>query len=284
MPKPSQPALRNAPLVGVPWRTEKQERARDLRYNRDYLDAVRTAGGEPVQVSLLHSPAKLAQIARTLDAIVLPGSPADVDPNLYGASSHAKASKPDTKREKTDFALLKHALTAGKPVLAICYGIQSLNVYLGGSLYQDIPSELPRSLTHSSPSDNCDATHEVRVTGRHLGMLAGRLQIKVNSVHHQSVRRPGQGLRVAAKAPDGVIEAVEWTRGPGWALGVQWHPERTPEDPLAQQLFGRLVFEAAIARIARRGGQRKPARRRSSRATRAAAKAPNKGTRPGRHK
>jgi putative glutamine amidotransferase len=261
MPKPFKPAPSNAPRVGVPWRTEKQERARDLRYNRDYLEAVQNAGGEPVQISLLSPPAKLAQIAKTLDAVVLPGSPADVDPKLYGASAHAKAAKPDPRREKTDFALLKHALAAGKPVLAICYGIQSLNVYCGGSLYQDIPSELPRPLTHSSKSDHKDAVHEVRVSGGRLAALVGRPNIQVNSVHHQSVRRPGQGLRVAAKAPDGVIEALEWTRGPGWALGVQWHPERTPKDPLAQKLFRRLVFEAAIARIARNGSaELRPAR------------------------
>ena len=166
------------PRVGVPWRTEKQERNRDMRLNRDYLEAVRKAGGEPVQVSLLLPPDKLAQIAKTLDAIVLPGSPADIDPKLYGEPSHIKAGRPDARREKTDFALLKHALAAGKPVLAICYGIQSLNVYLGGSLYQDVPSQLRRPLIHSSDSDHKDATHEVRVTGGRLAMLAHRTKIK----------------------------------------------------------------------------------------------------------
>jgi putative glutamine amidotransferase len=299
MPKPQQSAPDKAPRIGVPWRTEKQERARDMRYNRDYLEAVRKAGGEPVQISLLSPPAKLAQIAKALDAFVLPGSPADVDPKLYGARAHAKAAKPDVKREKTDFALLKHALPAGKPVLAICYGIQSLNVYLGGSLYQDIPGELPRALTHSRDRDHKDAMHEVRVTGGRLAMLAGRPDIRVNSVHHQSVRRPGRGLRVTAKAPDGVIEAVEWTLGPGWALGVQWHPERTPKDPLAQKLFRRLVFEAAIARNQRLGSParasrsagrakrtRSPRRARggasaTARATRASAKAPNTRSKSG---
>lgn len=280
------------PRVGVPWRTEKQERKRDLRYNRNYLDAVRKAGGEPVQVSLLSPPAKLAQIARTLDAVVLPGSPADIDPKLYGAKSHAKASKPDAKREKTDFALLKHALAAGKPVLAICYGIQSLNVHCGGSLFQDIPSELASPLTHSSDSDHQDATHEVLVAGGRLQALVGSPKIQVNSVHHQSVRQPGQGLRVTAKAPDGVIEALEWTRGPGWALGVQWHPERTPKDPLAQKLFRQLVFEAAIARVARQSSparrasaSKRPARRGGTRppgrTTRGAAKAPNTRSKSG---
>jgi putative glutamine amidotransferase len=105
--------------------------------------------------------------------------------------------------------------------------------------------------------------HEVHITRGHLAMLAGKTTVKVNSVHHQSVRRPGIGLRITAKSPDGVIEAVEWTQGPGWALGVQWHPERTPDDPLARQLFRRLVFEAAIARIARQN----PPKRHTTRAT-----------------
>jgi putative glutamine amidotransferase len=244
------------PRVGVPWRSERQERARDLRYNRDYLEAVRKAGGEPVQISLLSTPAKLAEVAKTLDAFVLPGSPADVDPKLYGARPHPRAARPDAKRESADFALLKHALASGKPVLAICYGIQSLNVYLGGSLYQDIPSQLPRALVHSGSLDHRDAVHQIRISGGRLAVLAGGPNTKVNSVHHQSVRRPGRRLRVTAKAPDGVIEAVEGT-GSSWVVGVQWHPERTPKDPLAQKLFRRLVFEAVIARNARparRGG------------------------------
>ena len=232
------------PRVGVPWRTVKQERARDLRLNRDYLRAVRKAGGRPVQVSLLYSPAKLHQLAKTLDAIVLPGSPADVNPKKYGAKRHAKSAKPDARRENTDFSLLKHALPAGKPVLAICYGIQSLNVYLGGSLIQDIPSELRRPLIHSSSDHHADATHPVRIQGDRLAELAGRTKVMVNSLHHQSVRRLGRGLRVTARAPDGVIEAVEWTRGPGWVVGVQWHPERMPDDALAKKLFRRLVSEA----------------------------------------
>jgi len=235
------------PRVGVPWRTVKQERARDLRLNRDYLRAVRAAGGQPVQVSLLSPPAKLHQLAKTLDAIVLPGSPADVNPERYRAKRHKKSAKPDVRRENTDFALLTHAIPAGKPVLAICYGVQSLNVHLGGSLIQDIPSELRSPLTHSHSDHHADATHQVRIKGGRLAELAGRTKVTVNSLHHQSVRRPGRGLRVTAQAPDGVIEAVEWTRGPGWVVGVQWHPERMPDDALAKKLFRRLVSEARSA-------------------------------------
>jgi len=273
------------PRVGVPWRTAKQERARDLRYNQDYLDSVRKAGGEPVQLSLLSPPEEFARIAGTLDAFILPGSPADIDPKLYNAPAHAKAARPDLKRQRTDFALLEHALAAGKPVLATCYGIQSLNVYLGGSLYQDIPSQMRDPLIHSSDSDHKDAAHEIRVSGGRLAGLAGRRDVRVNSSHHQSVKKPGRNLRVTAKAPDGVIEALEWTGGPGWVVGVQWHPERMPRDPLAQKLFRRLVSEALLARNSARGSEQAGAK---PRATRVAMKAPNKraisGRRAGRGK
>jgi putative glutamine amidotransferase len=250
--KPASASARSdGPVIGVPWRTLRQETRRDLRLNRDYLEAVRAAGGNPVQISLQMPPGELARLAHTLDAIVLPGSPADVSPKYFRATPHPRAAKPDIKRENTDFALLRHALPAGKPVLAICYGTQLLNVHLGGSLFQDIPSELRRPLVHSS-KDHSDAMHAVRITGGYLAELAGLGKFTVNSLHHQSVQRLGRGLRATARAADGVIEAVEWTRGPGWVVGVQWHPERMPRDPLAKKLFKRLVSEAARAAASRR--------------------------------
>jgi putative glutamine amidotransferase len=254
-----------------------------MRRNQLYLDSIRAAGGEPIQISLLQPPAKLARLAKMFDGFVLPGSPVDITPGLFGARPHAKAAKPDLKREKTDFALLTHALPAGKPVLAICYGIQSLNVFCGGSLVQDIPSELPGALTHSTRSDKIDAAHEISIAGSELAQLAGSDRASVNSVHHQSIERPGDGLRVAAQAPDGVIEAVEWTAGPGWALGVQWHPERTPEDPLAQKIFCRLVEKAAASRHAKDASAKSPAAKRRQ-ATRRAGKAIHRISKTGRHR
>jgi putative glutamine amidotransferase len=269
------------PRVGVPWRTVKQERRRDLRYNQDYLHAVREAGGEPVQISLQSSPGELEQIAKSLDAFVLPGSPADVNPRKFGEPPHEECGKADVRREATDSALLRHALPAGKPVLAICYGIQSMNVHLGGSLVQDIPSTLRRPLIHSSPVDSRDATHQVNLTGGGLAELAGGPQATVNSVHHQSVGRLGRGLRVIARAPDGVIEAIEWTAGPGWALGVQWHPERTPDDPFSKNLFRRLVSKAAEAPGKPAATSKKRAIAKPK-ATRRPKNAPNRKGRPGR--
>ena len=118
-----------------------------------YLHAVEGAGGEAVLLSLVSGTETLKREAENLDAVVLTGSPADVDPAHYGAKRHPAAADADAARERTDFALLEHALAAGKPVLAICYGIQSLNVFLGGSLIQDIPTELGTKICHSPEED-----------------------------------------------------------------------------------------------------------------------------------
>ena len=235
------------PRIGVPWRSVKDE-ARQRRQSYDYyLKAIRDAGGEPVEISLSWNPKRLARTVKSLDAVVLPGSPADVNPKLYNCARHEKTNDPDPKREAADVALLDHALVTGKPVLAICYGAQLLNVHLEGSLLQDIPSELKTQIKHSSGKSESDPYHPIRIEDGHLAELAGGSSVRVNSSHHQSVQKPGRGLRVAARAPDGVIEALEWTAGPGWAVGVQWHPERMPDDPFAAALFRRLVREAQDA-------------------------------------
>jgi putative glutamine amidotransferase len=159
----------------------------------------------------------------------------------------------DPPRELTDRALLDHAFAAGKPVLAICYGIQLLNVHLGGTLIQDIQSELPEHLQHEkdkSSGETRDPEHAVRLEGgSRLAALAGAADARVNSSHHQSIRDAGRGLRVTAHAPDGVIEAVEWTGDANWVVGVQWHPERMDGDAFAAALFRDLVA-ATAARIA----------------------------------
>lgn len=245
------PRTTRLPRVGVPWRSVKDEAKGRRTYYDLYLDAVRNAGGEPVELSLSLTAEELAQKAASLDAFVLPGSPADVNPELYNSGRHEKTADPDPKREATDVTLLDHALAAAKPVLAICYGTQLLNVYLKGTLRQDIPSELGTEIDHDREEDGADAFHAARIEGGHLGELAGQVdgsaEISVNSSHHQAILNPGRGLRVTARAPDGVIEAVEWTGSPDWVVGVQWHPERMRGDALAEALFRQLVSEARSA-------------------------------------
>jgi putative glutamine amidotransferase len=246
------------PRVGVPWRTAAEESANQRAKIDKYLHAVERAGGEAVLLSLVSSPAELRRRAQDLDAILLTGSPADIDPAHFGAKRHPATADADAARERTDFTLLEHALDAGKPVLAICYGIQSLNVFLGGSLVQDIPTELGSKICHSPKEDYLpngeetpDAMHDARFDSGTVLNLSGTAQAEVNSWHHQSVLDPGRSLRVTAHAPDGVIEAVEWTGDSNWVVGVQWHPERMPGDPLAQALFRNLLTAARQSEAAK---------------------------------
>jgi putative glutamine amidotransferase len=239
------------PRVGVPYRTRNEEVTGLSAKLENYLEAVRRAGAEPVPISLLLSPVELHQLAQTLDGVVLTGSPADVDPARYGAARQLECATPDPDRERTDFALLEHAFAEHKPVLAICFGIQSLNVFLGGTLIQDIPSEMHTKIEHEWERERGapEPFHAAGMEpGSQLAQLAGSNEARVNSSHHQSVKELGRGLRIAARAPDGVIEAVEWTGDSNWVTGVQWHPERmAATDALAQTLFRSLV-SAATAR------------------------------------
>ena len=211
-------------------------------------------------ISLQMPRAELDRLTATLDAFVLPGSPADVDPARYGAQRHAATTDPDPLREQADYALLDHAFSQKKPVLAICYGVQLLNVYLGGSLIQDIPSELGTQIRHDKkglPPGSADPQHLALIAaGSKIAQLAGAAEAEVNSSHHQAIRAPGRRLRVTARAPDGVIEAVEWTgdgstiltQGSNCVIGVQWHPERMASDFTAA-LFRELIAAAHGATV-----------------------------------
>lgn len=243
------------PRVGIPWRTREEERQRNVEKLSYYFEAVRRAGGQPEHVSLGLSNEELREQASTLDAFVLPGSPADVDPVRYAEPRHPKTKTLDANRDRTDSAILDHALAAHKPVLAICYGCQILNVHQGGTLVQDIPAEKPASDQHGKTdlavgSTTKDLEHEATLApGSHLQKLAGGTDVTINSSHHQSIDRPGEKLRITARGADGIVEGVELQSPDQWVLGVQWHPERMPEDAFAQRLFADFVGAARKARL-----------------------------------
>jgi putative glutamine amidotransferase len=244
----------NRPRIGVPWRTSEEEVAANLPKIRNYADAVSLAGGDPILLSLAH-PETLHEQFADLDGFVLPGSPADVNPAEYGASNRGKSAPPDPAREDTDRAILGHAFAEQKPVLAICYGCQLLNVYLGGTLIQDVRTETGTTVAHRKkdlePEPPDDPLHDVRFTGdSQLAKIAGSTSALVNSSHHQSVAIPGRQLRITAQAPDGIVEAIEWTGDATWVIGVQWHPERMRGDTLAARLFSELIAAARGARRA----------------------------------
>jgi putative glutamine amidotransferase len=248
-------ATPHKPHVGIPWRTSQEESQQNREKLRYYFDRVREAGGDPEAISLSLSPKELQDKLENLDAFVLPGSPADVDPSRYGAERHPKTASLDPARDQTDFAVLAHAKHAEKPVLAICYGCQILNVFFKGNLIQDIPSEKPGTLRHgktdlAANSTAGDLEHPARFEpGSRLAQLAGNSEATINSSHHQAIDHPGSGLRVTARATDGIVEGVELQSPREWVVGVQWHPERMPDDVLARRLFEDFV-SAARSRVA----------------------------------
>jgi putative glutamine amidotransferase len=248
--------IQQKPRVGIPWRTREEERGGTVEKLNFYFDAVRRAGGEPQHVSLGLSDEELKKQAASLEAFVLPGSPADVDPVLYAEPRHAKTKTLDADRDRTDSAILTHALETHKPVLAICYGCQILNVHQGGSLVQDIPSEKPGSDAHGKTDLAASATtkdleHPATLAEASLlQKLAGATDVRINTSHHQSIERPGEKLRVTARGADGIIEGVELQSPDDWVVGVQWHPERMPGDAFAQKLFADFVSAARKSRLA----------------------------------
>ena len=192
------PASPNLPRIGIPWRTSQEEGEQLRPKVQDYENAVREAGGEPVLLSLQAGATLNDQLA-SLDGFLLPGSPADVEPKEYGASNQGKSEPPDLPRERTDRAILEHAFAEKKPVLAICYGCQLLNVYLGGTLIQDLRSETGTTTAHRKkdvwPIALSDPKHEVRFEpGSRLAEMAGESYALVNSSHHQSVDQPGASV------------------------------------------------------------------------------------------
>ncbi len=208
-----------------------------------YENAVREAGGEPVRIELDQTPIQvMKQIARC-DAVLLPGSKADVDPQKYGASRHAKTEPSDTERDMVDELLLQDAYNLRKPVLGICYGLQSLNVYRSGTLVQHIES----AVNHGAGRAVAKA-HTVKIEPKsRLAEIVGAEMVAVNSSHHQAADVAGDGLRaVARSAEDGVIEALEGTAPGHFVLAVQWHPERSVNDGAEVAESARAIFRAFV--------------------------------------
>jgi len=236
------------PRVGIPWRTSEEEAQGNRPKIANYEEAVRKAGGEPVLVPLSDK-AEQRRLIPSMDAYVLPGSPADVEPAEYGDMNHGKSAPADLPREQVDRAILAHAFAEKKPVLAICYGCQLLNVYLGGTLIQDVRSELGTTTPHRkkdiTPEPSEDPIHGARFElGSRLAGVAGGVVAEINSSHHQAIAKPGKNLRVTAHSTDGIVEGVEWTGDSNWVIGVQWHPERMFGDAFSERLFRDFVAAA----------------------------------------
>ena len=211
-----------------------------------YAHAVEKAGGEPVSIPLDKTPAEVMKLIEQCDAVLLPGSRADVDPAKYDAPREPQTAASDPGRDTVDELLLQDAYNMRKPVLGICYGLQMLNVYRSGTLIQHIESKI----NHEGGRKVAVAhTVQVEPTSRLAGILGASHNVPVNSSHHQSADGIGDGLRVAARSPeDGVVEAVEGTSPDHFVLAVQWHPERSVDDDEASRAIFRALVEAAKAR------------------------------------
>jgi putative glutamine amidotransferase len=229
------------PLIGIgsdiQSPTGKRERA--FAYVT-YVDALRRAGAIPVLVP--PQPENAMELMRELDGVLLAGGD-DCDPSLYGEERHAETETMDPRRQANDVSLAKYAREAGIPTLGICLGVQVMNVAAGGSLVQDIDSEVETEIEHASqPEDR--KRHDVIVDeGTQLGSILRRGELNVNSSHHQAIRKVGDGLRVTAHAPDGIIEGLEDPKHPFY-VGVQWHPEDMTGENSATSIFGAFVDAA----------------------------------------
>lgn len=251
------------PRIAIPIPTST-----DLAYNQrswhQYQSAIQRAGGEPVEVPLTLTSAELRDLIASVEGVLLPGSPADIDPARYGAEVDPASCPSDPARERTDFILLDDAIQHGKPVLGICFGVQSMNTWRGGSLVQDLT---PLPVNHSAGASVAVAHTALIAKASLLGSLVDPaeaseidsfLRLPINTSHHQAVSAPGDGLRIAARCPDdGVIEAVELDptmfhvehSRSQFLLGVQWHPERSYDlSATSRNLFAKLVTESALPR------------------------------------
>jgi len=243
-------AAKTGPRIAIPI-PHSSDREYVGRALTQYEKAVELAGGEPVRIELEQTPEQVKKQIEGCDAVLLPGSKADVDPQKYGAARHEKTASADAKRDAIDELLLRDAYKLRKPVLCICYGLQTLNVYRSGSLVQHIESEI-----NHAPGRTVAKAHTVEVepgsrlaeiVGGTVARPGGAAMLAVNSSHHQSADAAGDGLRVVARCPeDGVVEALEGTDPGHFVLAVQWHPERSVNDGPEVSGSAQAIFQAFI--------------------------------------
>ncbi|MBQ0069516.1 MAG: gamma-glutamyl-gamma-aminobutyrate hydrolase family protein, partial [Bacteroidales bacterium] len=236
------PVGRMRPLIGISASTGKTTSV----VGQNYYNAVLRAGGIPVIIPVDTTTAYLAEVVKELDGLLLVGG-VDVDPSFYGEVAHEKLGEVDTLRDVNELKLIRLASNRNIPILGVCRGEQILNVALGGTLIQDIPSLVEdQSLTHRVTAGN-QRIHTIDIVpGSILHKILGKTSLEVNSAHHQAVNKPANGAQVAARSADGVVEAIDFYPCRR-ILGVQWHPEGFKgEDEDMNKIFNFFVGEAAL--------------------------------------
>jgi putative glutamine amidotransferase len=240
------------PRIGITMRIELET---DRFYlARHYSEAVEASGGAPVHISLIPKRDYISSLMEGLDGILLPGSDSDVDPLRYGRDPHPKLGSVQPLKDETDALVLEEIERRRLPLLAICFGMQILNVARGGTLIQDIESELPDAIKHEQGRPRDRRSHKVRLlAGSLLAKLAGEESALVNSHHHQAIETAGRDLVATAWTSDGLVEGLEDPRRDRFALAVQWHPEIAWEqDDFSTLIFKRFVEAAGEYAEARR--------------------------------
>lgn len=232
------------PRIGITMRIELET---DRFYlSRHYSEAVEAAGGAPLHISLIPNREYIASVMDGIDGVLLPGSDSDVDPLRYGHEPHPALGRVHSIKDETDLLVLQEIERRRLPLFGICFGMQVLNVSRGGTLIQDIASQVHGAIKHEQGAPRDRPSHRIRLLEEsRLASLAEREAAVVNSHHHQAIETVGRDLVASAWAADGLVEALEDPRSDRFVIAVQWHPELGWErDQLSQTLFSRFVIEA----------------------------------------
>ena len=233
------------PLIGITSGvTHNEYRAPFCQIGQAYVNAVHQAGGLPVMIPIGVDPSTSEELLSRLDGLLVSGG-GDIDPGRFNGVPHPRVDNISPERDALEITLVKTALEIDKPLLAICRGIQVLNVTLGGTLYTHIQDQVENTLKHDwypkFPRDKIAHIVSLKCESK-LDQIYGTNEIRVNSLHHQGIAQLGKGLTATAFAPDCLVEGLE-VAGAAFAIGVQWHPECLPDDPGTQSLF-RAFIEA----------------------------------------
>jgi putative glutamine amidotransferase len=251
--------MQTRPRIGI---TMRIEHTTDRFYlSRHYSEAVAAAGGAPVHISLIPDAHYVDSVVERLDGILLPGSDSDVDPLRYGQQPHPALGSVHTIKDETDLLVIEAVERRRIPLLAICFGMQILNVSRGGTLIQDISAQVPEAIKHEQGPPRDRPSHRVSlIENTKLFDIAGAADAVVNSHHHQAIESIGADLIATAWTTDGVVEALEDPRLNRFIVAVQWHPELGWEnDGFSQRLFRAFVNEAANAHEAQLASLSTPA-------------------------
>jgi putative glutamine amidotransferase len=240
------------PLIGLT--TSNGRKTDNIHIPKTYVEAIRAAGGLAVLIPAGTRPEQVPLLRKALNGLLIIGG-ADIDPELFGEENDAHVQLDGRERDELEIALVQAAVDTDWPLLGICRGLQVINVALGGSLYTHIPDQLPGALKHNmdTKTQRDVLAHSVDIQpSTRIASIVGTGELKVNSLHHQGIRRLGERLLATSASPDGLVESIE-IPGHAFALGVQWHPECLPDSAPMRCLFSAFVEKAAEFSSARGG-------------------------------